>query len=407
MPNMHKENHQVTLRKPAQRNLQDSKIEEQIEKMLESLNSRNLGVRGWSYKTDLAKWKTWRGPQAWKQTYPYRLGLRDDPLYASAQYVYEIYLEINYERAKAPASGDLTGLLRKLATRAQQPTSGKWNLAEVDGEPYKPSVIKGDDEEELDYAEVIIPQDWPGHFAHLYGLDPHVAIILQALQAGISSGWKDRFNCALIGEPGCGKSDVCQSLRAALGDDAVLEFDGTATTAAGAIKELTERDVLPRVLVVEEIEKAQEAAMSFLLSVLDLRANIRKITARANIQRDTKLFAVATVNDVPLFRKLQAGALASRFPNKLWFNRPDRDVLKMILQREVLRANGNRAWIAPTLDYCAEKGITDPRTVNAICLCGRDLLLDGKYQKMLEATGEPPDELTQGAVLLNKGRKIT
>jgi MoxR-like ATPase len=165
-----------------------------------------------------------------------------------------------------------------------------------------------------------------------------------------------------------------------------MEFDATATTAAGAIKELAEREILPRVLVVEEIEKADEKSLAFLLALCDLRGEIRKTTARATIQRDTKLLVIATVNNVELFQKLQAGALASRFANKIGFSRPSREQLAMILEREVSKIDGDSRWIKPALDYCEERDITDPRQVIALCLCGRDMLITGEYQEMLKDT---------------------
>lgn len=58
----------------------------------------------------------------------------------------------------------------------------------------------------------------------------------------------------------------------------------------------------------------------------------------------------------------------------------------MILHREVTKAQGDYAWISPTLDYCLQQDITDPRTVTSICLCGRDMLVTGEYQKMLADT---------------------
>jgi MoxR-like ATPase len=171
-----------------------------------------------------------------------------------------------------------------------------------------------------------------------------------------------------------------------------MEYDATATTAAGAIKDLSEREILPRVIVVEEIEKADEKALSFLLALCDLRGEIRKTTARATIQRDTKVLVVATVNDVPLFEKMLAGALASRFANKIWFKRPSRETLSRILVREIRKINGDPAWVSPALDYCEERGVTDPRQVIALALCGRDMLVSGAYQKMLSETSQESAE---------------
>lgn len=64
-----------------------------------------------------------------------------------------------------------------------------------------------------------------------------------------------------------------------------------------------------------------------------------------------------------------------------------RSSLQKILEREVARANGNPLWIAPALDWCIDEEHTnDPRRVITVCLCGRDALLDGSYQKHLRAT---------------------
>jgi AAA domain (dynein-related subfamily) len=379
--------HKLVLTKQAQRNLQEKVIENQLTSLLASINTKSLAVRGWTLdKTiDIAS-SSYRGNKAWRQRYAYGRG--------GAEYIYEMYLTLTFTRAddKKPQSNEMPAILRKLDTRAQTPGFGKWSLESVDDEKYTAPDFKDTGESDLlGYAEIDLPENWPDYFSHLYGLDSHIARIRRALEAGIMSNWTNRYHCALVGPPGCGKSDICQSIKRALGEDAVLEFDATATTAAGAMKELSEREILPRILLVEEIEKADEKAMSFLLSVLDLRSEIRKVTARATIQRDTKLFAIATVNDVPLFTKLQAGALESRFANKLWFRRPSREQLALILTREVNKISGNPEWINHTLDYCEYAGITDPRTVTAICLCGRDMLLTGEYQKMLSETAYPED----------------
>jgi hypothetical protein len=378
------ETHQIVLVKPAQRQLRPQVIDNNITSLLGSVNNKSLKVRGWTVASTATECDSWS-----KETV-----LVDD----GSEYIYSMYLTVSYQRDddKQPGNNDLASILRNINIRASQPAFGKWTLDKVNGTQYVVAdtgdVVSAD---LLGYAEVELPEDWSEHFDHLFGLDAHVTRVLRALEAGVMSGWNNRYHVALVGPPGCGKSDICQSIKRALGEDAVMEFDATATTAAGAIKELTEREILPRVLLVEEIEKADEKALAFLLSVLDLRSEIRKTTARATIQRDTKLFAICTVNNVELFKRLQAGALASRFANKVWFKRPSREQLALILTREVERMNGDPAWINPTLDYCDAKGITDPRQVIAICLCGREMLVTGEYQKMLAATdanGSDDDE---------------
>lgn len=367
--------HNVKLEKLALRALQERAIENNLTTLMARVNNKSLLAQGWEIQRSVQE-----SVEGWKQ-YPY-----EGPDF---NYRYEMDLLISYDGAKKAGKHDHMALVRKLATAAITPAFGKWAVTSVDSEPYIQTADLDDivlDVNEVGYTEVTIPDDFESFFEHLYGLGFHVDMVKGAMEAGLMSGWSNRMHCALIGPPGCGKSDLCQSLKRALGDDAVLEFDATATTSAGAIKELAEREILPRIMIVEEIEKADEKSMAFMLAMMDMRAEIRKTTARATIQRDTKLFVIATVNNYDLFCKQQAGALASRFMNQIGFKRPSREQLAMILKREVDKVKGDERWINPALDYCEVKGITDPRRCIAICLCGREKLLTGVYQKMMEAT---------------------
>lgn len=375
--------HHVTFTKAALRSLRDRVIESNATSLASSINTKSMTVRGWTVEQNLRE-EFDSEPRFWKQL---PSGVEE------YDYLYEMYFTVTYAREddKKPGTTELAAILRTMAQRAVQPAYGKWTLAVADGRDY---VAPGDDEgisanvnrDLIGYSDVSVPDSWDSSFDHLYGLDSHIKRIKMALDAGIMSDWRNRFHCALIGPPGCGKSDICASLKRTLGEDAVMEYDATATTAAGAIKDLAEREILPRIMVVEEIEKADEKALAFLLGVCDLRGEIRKTTARTTIQRDTKVFVIATVNNMELFEKMAAGALASRFANKIHFKRPSRDTLAMILTREVMKIDGDERWIKPALDYCEEHDITDPRQVIALCLCGGDELITGEYQKMLADT---------------------
>jgi ATPase family associated with various cellular activities (AAA) len=391
---MYTEEHHLVFVKLAERALRENVIEKNQANLVAGMNNRSLSVEGWSSEAEKigtgtkGEWFYKRYGEenpvdrpAWTQHETYGNG---------ASYKYEMYVKVSYASSsdKKPDRSRIQSICRSAFTKSSQPVLGRWELEKVDGEIYQPpdpnNVPLSDNT--IGYSPVEIPDDWESNFSHLFGLDYNIMMVKRALEIGLMSNWQKRFHCALLGPPGCGKSDVCQTIKRMLGEEAVMEFDATATTAAGAIKELAEREILPRVLIVEEIEKADEKALTFLLALLDIRSEIRKTTARATIQRDTKLFAIATVNNVELFEKIAAGALASRFANKISFNRPTRDQLELILQREVEAVEGDWAWIEPTLDYCDKNMITDPRQVTAICLCGREMLITGEYQEMLEAT---------------------
>lgn len=236
------------------------------------------------------------------------------------------------------------------------------------------------------FAEVKVPEDWKRHFSHIYERDDQIQIIMSAIGAAVESEWRDRYHCALLGDPAGGKTEVVRAFRSVFGEQAVLEFDATSTTHAAAIRTLSEMNPAPRILIIEEIEKASEEAQMYLLGILDHRAEINKRNFRTNIHKKMPVLGLATVNDYRKFGQMMSGALASRFPNKIFVPRPNRELLKKILIRDVAAINGNPAWIEPALDFSHKHEITDPRQVIAICKCGRDKLLTGEYQTVLERT---------------------
>lgn len=370
------ETHSVTLTKDSQRNLNDKAVRNNLTTILAGLNNRSRAASGWSVEANDPHF----------QSGPY---IGDDHRNVATS---KLRLVITYHRSdgRKPGSHDLLSLLRKVADICSRTANGSWTLESCDDTPYVPiegsDAILSDNIDNIGYADCEIPDDFESNFAHLFGLSDHIGMIRSRLEAGIDSGWVNRFHTVLVGPPGCGKSDICGSLKRALGDDAVIEYDGTAMTSAGAIKDLTERDILPRVVVIEEIEKAPADCANFLLSVMDTRAEIRKTTARTNIQRQAKLYCIATVNNYELFQKAASGALASRFGRPIGFKRPSREMRAMILAREIDKVNGDQRWIEPTLDYCEGAGIDDPRLLISICLSGGDRLLTGEYQRMMDAT---------------------
>lgn len=253
------------------------------------------------------------------------------------------------------------------------------------------TVDKGDKKagaasKEQTYAKAEIPSEWTQHFKHLYERDDQIEIVLSSIQAAIKSGFQDRFHVCLAGPAACGKTEILRGIRSMLGNDAVLEYDATATTMAGAIKDLSERAEVPRILLIEEMEKVDENSLRWLLGILDHRAEIRKVNFRQQIHKEVRMLCLCTVNDYDLFCDMMYGALASRFPNHVYCPRPGRKVLEQILLREVLRVKGKEKWIKPALDYAEKQNITDPRRVISICLCGRNKLLTGEYQKRLDRT---------------------
>lgn len=382
------ETHTLVFAKSSKRALRDDVITDNFGGLFTSILNKSMTVRGWSLSTAV------QGDEEGATFYA-----REDSDQEGFKYEYRAYALLTFKRAdgNSPNPGELDSFLRTLHGRAAQQAFGAWVLADVDGKVYEvpddDDVSRNINADQIGYVEVAIPENWEEYFGHLFGLDAHIARVRAAIEAGIASDFNNRFHVVLAGKPGCGKSDICRSLQRALGEEAVMEYDATAMTGAGAIKDLTEREILPRVLVIEEIEKADEKSLQFLLGLMDTRGEIRKTTARTKIQRDTKLLVIATVNNYDRFKSMNAGAVESRFSNKLGFKRPSRELLARILTREVRKINGNADWIKPTLDYCDDHGITDPRQVISLCLCGREGWLDGSYAETLSATAIDEAEL--------------
>lgn len=333
----------------------------------------------------------------------YNYGDRTKPVYT---YFVTFKIVCKPDKERPNAESEFLSIVKVLEQKIKFPA--QWEIADVNGEDWKAKkaveIKTKEDRDNVDigYLRLEIPEDFESNFDHLFGLEAHISRVKRAIEGTIETGWNKRLHCALIGPPGCGKSDICGSLKAALGPENVLEFDATSTTMAGAQKELADRvdsgQDLPRVLLVEEIEKADEKSLSWMLSLMDLRGEIRKTTARGKINTDTKMICIATVNDVPTFKKIAFGALYSRFANRIYFRRPTRETLGLILQREVERIDGKTEWIEPTLDLAQKIGTTDPREVISLLLCGRDALIDGvdggpsTFEKEYFWTSEPEEE---------------
>ena len=356
--------HSIELHKMSKKRLNAVKLEAQIGKVTQrALASR--GKHGWS--VEIAN-KDWTLPTGVKT--------------ATGEYRYVCNLQFAFhakrERKPETIKQEWHNIIKAVGGAANAPG---WGVETIDGKMPK-AAEKGSNV--IGYVPVELPDDWRDHLVHLYELDAQIDILVSSVKAAIDSDFHKRFHCALIGEPGCGKTDTLHGLKAALGEDAVLEYDATATTQAGAIKDLDERAELPRILVVEEIEKTPEDSLRWLLGVMDQRAEIRKVNYRENIQKETRMLTLATVNDYKLFKKIMFGSLASRFAFHLCFPKPDRALLTKILEREVAGIKGDRRWIEPTLDFAVAEGIYDPRKVTAICLSGKDDLLKGAYQAKLK-----------------------
>ena len=355
--------HRIEVQKVSQKTLNHEKVKTQLDGIRRRILGGGRQERGWQSKL-APHWDT-------PVTNP------------SGAIVYTATFLLQCKPKRKRSAESLANELEKIVKVVQAAGNAPgWLISKLDGDQEAAKVFNPNTE--VPYVDVALPEDWRKNFSHIYGRDEQVDLVVSAVAAGIRSDWKHRFHTVLVGPPAGGKTEICRSLITAVGSEACLQYDATATTQAGAIEDLRKRDELPRILVIEEIEKTDEASLRWLLGVLDERGEVRKTTFRNNVQFGARLLGVATVNDYPLFLRLMDGALASRFCNPIHCPPPDRGILTRILEREIDAVQGKREWIAPVLDFAELHSIHDPRRLKSICLCGRDDLLTGEYQAKLE-----------------------
>lgn len=232
-------------------------------------------------------------------------------------------------------------------------------------------------------SSIIIPDNWRDYFAHIYDRDHQIGEVMSAIRTAKDTDMEVRSHPMLYGPPGCGKSEICLALERMLGD-AVLKLDATSTTKAGAENLILERETIPPILILEELEKCHEANTSWLLGVMDDRAEIVKTNARVgSVRRRAPMLVICTVNNLQKFKDFQEGALNNRFNVPIYHPMPDAGLLRRILMREVKKIPGGKdSWVEPALRFALDVEKTfQARRIKAIIATGRDDLLSGKYQE--------------------------
>lgn len=388
------EEYNLILSRTLKRAVADAKVASQVASIRKVIN-RSREVQGYSLVPNYI------GPEAPSTAAEKHAGPNGQMAWSTVgepgSYQAELYLSLRYHNDgnEAPKQSVVDVIINGIADTASKPSAGNWTLSMVgdqEFEPFDPDTIGAlKDDESMEYAPVNIPADIESHFTdHLYGLEAQVARLMAKVRAFVRDDYESRVHAVLIGPPGCGKTDMVKTLMAAIGEECFVEFDRTATTGPGAIKELDEVEVLPRFMFLDEGEKTTDTASNFMLSLLDDRSEIRKVTARKKIQRQIKLMAIACVNDEDDWNKLCKGALASRFGKPIYFLPPDHAMLRKICEREIVKVRGGSdAWIEPCLKYCLAHGWDQPRDVIALLKEGAEGWLDNSFAKIMDATTKP------------------
>jgi hypothetical protein len=149
---------------------------------------------------------------------------------------------------------------------------------------------------------------------------------------------------------------------------------------------------------VEEGDKADPNNLSVLIDICNVTACVRKATATRGMQVEAyQALVIVTVNNLPKFKGFHDGALASRFSQKVFFPRPNPDVLRLIGLREVRQHNGDERWVNKAMEIMEAEGTNDPRRLRAILTSGRRLM-DGSAAKDIE---------TMAAALAKESAELT
>ena len=237
------------------------------------------------------------------------------------------------------------------------------------------------------------------YFQGIYARGPHIRTVLSSVKSFLETNGERRNHTVLYGLPACAKTQILNGVANLLGEDAVLRLDATSTTSAGIYKLFfKELDVVPPVVIMEEAEKTSEEALRVWLGALDDRGELRKVNYREMKVRSVQILCLATVNDKEQFDMLMGGkklsgggikpgALSSRFHNDIECPRPNSQVMRKILARDIREKGGRMEWIDPIVELSELIETNDPRKVLAL-LDGGDRLMTGEYQRdILEITG--------------------
>jgi len=198
-------------------------------------------------------------------------------------------------------------------------------------------------------------------FRGLYGLETQIRMLVNLLYHSVRSLGSIKSHGLLVGSPGCGKSTVLSGIANVVGENAVLRVDATNSTGAGISKLLFELPVVPNILLFEEVDKASADDLAIMLSLLDGRNEIRKITARGAYRRSVSCLVIATCNSLERLEKLCNGAIASRFASQIYFPKPDMDMLRLILNKHAETNGIHDAPVDEVLQLSVSHGITDTR----------------------------------------------
>lgn len=247
-------------------------------------------------------------------------------------------------------------------------------------------------------------------FEGIYDRAAHIRVMFSSIKTMKDTKGMRRNHVILHGLPACAKSSLFMGMQKVLPVGSYLKLNANSTTRAG-IEEIFLGKLkvtgVPPIIFNEELEKTLEAILTTWLSILDERAEVRKLNFRTSDQTEARVLCFATANDKLLFDRLMGGrpghpgAISSRFTKSLYVPRPSWNVMEKILLRDIKRYGGKEAWAQKCIDIAQTIGTNDPRTVLSY-LDGGDRLLDGSYKADLLRINELEKQDKKEFVTLTK-----
>lgn len=207
--------HEIALTKASKKRLADDKLRLQLQHLIDRALASGRAAR-WDAKV--------------------RYG---EPLAGFGYLTYEASLDLtctSSRRTPEQRARDLEQIVKVVAAAGR---SHRWAVAAVDGTPHGGE--PADPAREPVVAQAELPAEWREAFGHVYERDAQVEIVASAVRAAIDSEFRNRFHVCLYGDPAGGKTEIARTFKHLLGEAAVLEYDATATSQAGAIKDLAEQ----------------------------------------------------------------------------------------------------------------------------------------------------------------------
>lgn len=277
----------------------------------------------------------------------------------------------------------------------------KWNIVDFtsEGEQHTTSTPQDQPKVKVEFIEPAIMTpikmddhyinlDPSGYFDHLYDRESQINVLLSGSRTAIESDFKIRTHALFYGPAAGGKTSLTTAFINMVGEEHCYRIDATTSTQAGVLNDIIERGQFIKFLIIDEIEKCKEEQLRWLLSIMDERGELRVNNAKLGfVQKSLPAFVIATTNDIDKVERFMSGALHSRFSDRIHCPRIRDETIFRAVKKYIDMINGDDSWIYPAVKYVREVEKTDDiRRMIAVAVNGRERLVTGEYQRILQSS---------------------